>query len=189
MATAVKTNAQTQTPGPARKQRTGTPISDAFAIAQAKAKEGVSVADLVNKQDKDTKEAKRLERIAKMKANREAKEAKISALRGKEAVSTVEKRWIASHSAKVEDASPSKVYKRLKAIAEDKETQGAKDLRAVLNGSAFPSFPLFLEKLPIKERLSLWDGINALSKFDVKGQQKAKIAAKVNRQSAATAKK
>lgn len=149
----------------------------------------VSIIQVIDAKDKEAKAAKRAERVAKMAANKAAKAAKVAALRDKAEKSAVEKRWIASYSAKVEDATPSKVFKRLKAIIEDKESQGAKDLREVLNGSAFPAFPAFIEKLPIKERLSLWDGIVALAKFDAKGQAKAALKAKAARQSANVAKK
>lgn len=67
----------------------------------------------------------------------------------------------------IENKTASKVYKNCIMNPETKN---------ILGGSKIPTFVQFIEKLPIKDTYSNWDGYKVLAKFNVKNNVAKKVA-------------
>jgi hypothetical protein len=74
---------------------------------------------------------------------------------------------LANVTDKIENKTASKVYKNCTANAYAK---------SILGTSKMPSFKQFVEKLPIKDTYSNWDGYKCLAKFNVKNETAKKVA-------------
>jgi len=109
--------------------------------------------------------------------------ATIETLNRKESLTQYEKVRKANAIYKVESRSLSKIHKELK-TAEGDLKQAIID---VLGKKTFPTFPEFASKAKEgKEFFSIWDGLNMLSKFNVKAQQVKKAARQQKREAKKT---
>jgi len=84
--------------------------------------------------------------------------------------------YLANAKYKIESYGLSKIYKVICELP---------DLAELLGKSAMPTFKEFAEKMPIKDKFSVYDGIRTIIKFN----KASVVATKVARQNKATAKK
>lgn len=82
-----------------------------------------------------------------------------------------ELRRLANAKHKLEDRSPSKLYKSVKADFE----AGDKSIVELLGKSKFPTFKDFAEKLPIKLLFSKWDAFGILAKCNKAAVARTKV--------------
>jgi len=109
--------------------------------------------------------------------------ATIETLNEKETLTQFEKVRKANAIYKVESRSLSQIYKVLKTADGDLKEA----ITDVLGKKTLPKFPEFASKAKEgKEFFSIWDGLNMLSKFNLKAQQAKKAASQQKREAKKT---
>jgi hypothetical protein len=109
--------------------------------------------------------------------------ATIETLKVKETLTQFEKVRKANAIYKVESRCLSKIYKDLKSAEGDLKEA----IADVLGKKTLPTFPEFASKAKEgKELFSIWDGLNMLSKLNVKAQQAKKAANQQKREAKKT---
>ena len=109
--------------------------------------------------------------------------ATIETLNGKETLTQFEKVRKANAIYKVESRSLSKIYKDLKSAEGDLKEA----IADVLGKKTLPTFPEFASKAKEgKELFSIWDGLNMLSKFNLKAEHAKKAAKQQKREAKKT---
>jgi hypothetical protein len=109
--------------------------------------------------------------------------ATIETLNGKETLTQFEKVRKANAIYKIESRSLSKIYKDLRTAEGDLKEA----IADVLGKKTLPKFPEFASKAKEgKELFSIWDGLNMLSKFNVKAQHAKKAAKQQKREAKKT---
>ena len=98
----------------------------------------------------------------------------ISLLESKDNLTVHELRRLANAKHKLEDRSPSKLYKAVKSDYEAKDEA----IVNLLGKSKFPEFKEFVSKLPNKLLFSKWDALGVLAKCN----KSAQIATKLEKQ-------
>jgi hypothetical protein len=104
------------------------------------------------------------------------KVAKYEALKQMGTLTLTQLGYLANAKYKIESYGMSKIYKVVCELPE---------LTELLGNSALPTFKEFADKMPQKEKYSVYDGIRTLIKFN----KASALATKVQRQNKATAKK
>ena len=104
------------------------------------------------------------------------KVAKYETLKANGTLTLTQLGYLANAKYKIESYGVSKVYKVICELP---------DIAELLGKSAMPNFKDFAEKMPIKDKFSVYDGIRTIIKFN----KASALATKVVRQNKATAKK